>query len=168
MRERSTENGKRLNVCTTPSKLPAYTFVKMTNKKNFLYHGSIVAGIKELEPRKRYTPGVLGNNAKPAVYAAANPAYAAGHGFPWGSNDGFDIYENKGIVTLIVPKRHKKRLNQPVFIYKISGKYFKLLVNDSPKTRIYISYKKAKPVEVKSFKNVREAIRYYGGKIEII
>src|SRR3989344_5542263 len=138
------------------------------NKKKFLYHGSIVASIKELEPRKRYTPGVLGSNAKPAVYAAANPAYAAGHGFPWGSSEGFDIYENNGIVILAVPKKYKSRLNVPLFVYKIPWKKFILLKKDSPKTRIYISYRKVKPAGVKSFKNVKEAIEYYGGKTKII
>ncbi len=137
-------------------------------KPKYVYHGSITSGIKELDPRKRYTPGVLGKDVRAAIYAAANPVYAAAHGFPWGSSEGFDVYENKGIVTLVVPKRHRKRLNQPVFIYKLPGKYFKLLVNDSPKTQIYISYKKVKPVDVFSFDSVTEAIKYYKGKIKFV
>jgi len=133
-------------------------------KLKYLYHGSITSEIRELEPRKRYTPGVLKGRAKPAIYAAADPAYAVAHGFPWGSSEGFDVYEYNGVVTLVVPKKHKKRLNQPVFIYKISGKYFKLLVNDSPKTQIYISYRKVKPTEVISFSSVAKAIKYYKGE----
>ena len=137
-------------------------------KLRYLYHGSITPGIKELKPMIRYTPGVLKGKAKPAIYAAADPAYAVAHGFPWGSSEGFDVYEYKGVVTLVVPKKYKKRLNQPVFIYKIYGKDFKLLLNDSPKTRIYISYKKVKPIDVVSFETVTEGIKYYKARIKII
>ena len=117
----------------------------------------------------RYTPGVLKGKAKPAIYAAADPAYAVAHSFPLGgSSEGFDVYEHKGVVILVVPKKYKKRLNQPVFIYKIYEKDFKLLVNDSPKTRIYISYKKVKPIDVVSFETVAEGIKHYNGTIKII
>ena len=134
-------------------------------KLKYLYHGSITSEIRELEPRKRYTPGVLKGRAKPAIYAAADPAYAVAHGFPWGSSEGFDVYEYNGVVTLVVPKKHKKRLNQPVFIYKISGKIRSFVWI---KTKIYISYRKVKPTEVISFSSVAKAIKYYKGKIKIV
>ena len=137
-------------------------------KLKYVYHGSTTSGIKELEPRKRYTPGILGKEAKPAIYAAADPAYAAGHAFPWKSSEGFDIFEKDNRVILIVPKKFKKRLDQQIYIYKLPIKNFKLLKPDTPKALIYISYKKVEPVEVKAFKNIIEALKFYGGEVEYI
>jgi len=138
-------------------------------KLKYLYHGSTTPSLQELTPQKRYTPKTLGKNAKPAIYAAADPAYAAGHAFPWVSDEGFDIYELNNTVTLIVPKKHRNRLNQETFIYKLPSKDFRLLKEEQdPKTRIYLTNKKVKPISVKSFKNVKEAIEFYGGKVEFI
>ena len=137
-------------------------------KPLIVYHGSKIKNIKELEPRKRYTPGILGNKANLLIYAAADPAYAAGHAFEWSSDDGIDIYDNEGIVTLEVPKKFKSKLNISICIYELSSKTFTLLKRDSPKSRIYISPKKVKPINAKCFKSVFEAFKFYNGKIIIL
>ena len=77
-------------------------------KLKYLYHCSTTPGIKELEPRKRFTPMILGKKAKPAIYAAKDPGYAAGHGFSWKSSDGLDIFEYNNKVILKVPKKNSK------------------------------------------------------------
>jgi hypothetical protein len=137
-------------------------------KPSILYHGSTTPDIKTLEPRKRYTPAALGKKAKPAIYAAADPAYAVGHGFPWSSDEGFDIYEKDGTVVLMVPREMKGRLEQKIFVYALPARGFHLLKEDSPKSRIYLSHRRVKPIKAEGFDNVRKAMKYYGGKIKLI
>jgi|SRR3989344_5543925 len=136
-------------------------------KPNIVYHGSVTRNIVEFEPQKRYTPGVLGKNAKPLIYAAADPAYAAGHGFEWSSDEGIDIYEKGGVVILEVPKKFKNRLNQSICVYELPSKTFHLLMKDSPKSLIYISSEKVKPISVNIFKSVFEGFKFYNSKIII-
>ena len=134
-------------------------------RKKYLYHGSIIAGIEEIEPRKRFIPAELVNEAKPAVYAADNPGYAAGHGFPWKSSEGFDIYEYEGKIVLKAPRKFKDRLKQKLFVYKLPAKDFKLLKKDSLKTSIYFSYEKVRPISVKFFSSVKNALDFYNVKV---
>jgi hypothetical protein len=56
-------------------------------KPAYLYHGSTTSDIKILIPKLRHTPGEL-KEKKEAIYAASDPAYAAGHAFPWTSKEG--------------------------------------------------------------------------------
>ena len=135
---------------------------------SYVYHASSVPGIKRLTPRKRYVPGVLGNKAKPAVYAAIHPAYAVGHGFSWDSSEGFDIFEKKGKIILEVPLVFKERLNYPVYVYSLPLQSFRVLEKSSPLTSILISYQSVIPVHIKRFATVRKALKFYGGTVKYV
>lgn len=54
--------------------------------QKILYHGSPEGNIKKFELRKNTTPGILGENVKPAIYATDILAYAVAFGFPWSTN----------------------------------------------------------------------------------
>ncbi len=136
--------------------------------KKHLYHGSITPGIKELQPRKRFTPSALGKNISPAIYATDDPCYAVAHGFPWNTKEGFDTYYRKNKLILNVPKKFRKRLKQKIYIYKLPRKNFKLLKNVKPIGRNYRSHIKIKPTSVKYFKDIIAAFKYYKRKIRFI
>ncbi len=132
-----------------------------------LYHGTIVPNIKELEPRKRYTPGQIDYDVPPAVYATDDPAYASAHAFPWGSNEGFDLYYDKqNILTFQVPKKYKSRLETEIFIYEVPEDKFTLLENVSPKGRNYWSLEKVVPITIMHYKSVEEAITKNNGIVK--
>ena len=134
----------------------------------FLYHGSSTPNIKEFEPRKRYTPGALGKDVPPAIYATDDAAYASGHAFPWSSKEGFDLRYENGKLVLIVPEKEQDRLNQKIYIYKLKADNFELLPDVSPKGRTFWSLKPATPIEVKEFQTVKEAVEFYGGNIRLV
>jgi hypothetical protein len=136
--------------------------------KKFVYHGSKTPDIEELEPRQRFTPGLLRGREVPLIYAASDPAYAAGHGFEWTSEEGFDIGEKNGEIVLKVPQRHLERLNTPIHIYTLPADNFRILEENSPKASILVSDKRVRPIKVDSFRNVREAIEHYKGRVRII
>ena len=138
-----------------------------------VFHGSNSRGIEEFKLRRRFVPGVEGDAAPPAVYASDDPAYAAGHSFPWTSSDGIDLgfcrdeFQREQVV-LSVPEKLLERLKQPVFLYTLLGERFQLLPNVSPIGHNYRCLRTVKAIDVVEFDSVTEAVAYYGGKIEVI
>jgi len=134
----------------------------------FVYHGSVTPDIKMFEPRKRYTPGEFSENEiNEAIYAGDDPAYCAAHAFPWGSEEGFNLFYENDKVVLEVPEKYKDSLNQKVYIYKLPSSAFKLL-DIEPKGHNFWSKEKVKPIGIQKFNSVTEAIKTLGGKIRII
>ncbi len=133
-----------------------------------VYHGSIIAGIKILEPKKRFTPGALGKDVPLAIYATDDPGYAAAHSFPWSSREGFDAYYKSDKLILKVPKLFQDRLEQEICIYTLPVKQFSLLKNVKPIGRNYWAHVPIKPISAKCFPAVSVALKYYGVKIKII
>ncbi len=87
-----------------------------------LYHGSVVRGLKVLEPKKRFTPSETIDFS--AIYATPSKTFAITHSFPWSSEDGFDVEIKDGQVTLLCPKLSVHKLIVPISIYVISDKDF--------------------------------------------
>ncbi len=131
----------------------------------FIYHGSITGEIKEFEPRKRYTPSE--EVATKRTYASDNPCFAVMHSFPWSSEEGIDIVEKEDKLYLQIPKDLQNRLNQPIYIYKLSGDNF-VLTEEENTGNTYHTEKPVKPLSVKRFSTVTEGIEYYGGAIEVL
>jgi hypothetical protein len=132
-----------------------------------LYHGTSVAGIEELEPRRRFTPGALGMDAPPAIYATDDPAYAAAQAFPWSSAEGFDLRYVEGVVVLTVPGEHAPRLEQPICVYELPATSFELLPQVAPRGRNYRSLRAVRPISVQAFPTVRAGIERYGGQVRL-
>jgi hypothetical protein len=130
-----------------------------------LYHGSTAGGIEELEPRRRFTPGVLGTAAPPAVYATDDPAYAAAQAFPWSSAEGFDLHYADGAAVLTVPAEHAPRLEQPIYVYEVPAASFELLPDVAPRGRNYRSLRAVRPLSVQTFPTVRAGIERLGGRV---
>lgn len=135
------------------------------DKLQFVYHGTITGDIDTFEPRKRYTPG--GEDVPPRVYAAPNPVFAAAHSFPWSSEEGIDVRFEGEQVVLVVPEKHKERLKQEVFIYKLLGDNFHK--TEEEKTgETYHTDEVTTPEDVLKFSSVSEAVEYFGGRVEIV
>jgi hypothetical protein len=132
-----------------------------------LYHGSSTPDLKVLEPRIRFTPGSLGKRAPEAIYAGDEPAYAATHGFPWSSKEGFDVVYENGKVVLIVPEAHRERLLQPLFVYEVPGDGFELL-DTEPKGHNYWTRERIVPVRCVRYETVTDAVERNGGSIRYI
>ena len=133
---------------------------------NYLYHGSITPNIEILEPRKRYTPGALGKEVPPAVYAGDDPFYCIGHALPWSSKDGFDLgFDAHGKCVFYVPLDRKFLLNQEVYLYTVPKEKFMLLPNVAPNGHNYWSLDSVKTIKVKKFKTVFEAAEKLNGII---
>lgn len=137
-------------------------------KPPFIYHGSLSGGIAVLIPRIKHEP----DDAKiPRVYASHLPAFAAAHSWDWSSKEGVDTKVEDNVVTLEIPKdlpNLKKRLNIPVYIYKVPSDGFnKTEEEDTGNT--YDSKEEVKPVgNPKVFNSVTEAVEYFGGKVVYI
>ncbi|MBL7045870.1 MAG: hypothetical protein ISR99_02480 [Parcubacteria group bacterium] len=140
-------------------------FLPKLEKPDSLYHGTNDGGIESFEPRKRYTPN--GFDVPPRVYATANPAFAAAHSFPWMSSEGVDLSIDDGNVLLSVPEHIKHRLDQEVFIYKLSSDSFEN-TSEEATGETFHSEEKVQPQEVIKFGSVTEAVEHFGGKVEII
>lgn len=137
-----------------------------------LFHASPCGTIEEFEPRKEATPTVEQGQSPARVYATDNPAYASGHGFSWATREGFDlgfIYDEGGkeLVKLAVPKEFAARLMQPVYIYQLPGDTFHPLEHVEPKGHNFASTERVKPLSKESFPDIRSAIEFYGGVVEI-
>lgn len=117
----------------------------MDAKPVFLYHGSATSGIKVLKPRRRRVPGT-DMDAPSAVYASDDPAFAAGFGFLWGSNEGgiwhgYATDDDEGsVVCMTVSTTHRHKLEQPVSVYKVSSDSFELMSHVPPEGRNYRSW----------------------------
>jgi len=85
---------EQLDVVAEISTPPLYHLAFLSGKltmPNMLYHASPQGGIKVFEPRRESTPSIEQGLSPPRVYAADHPAYAAGHGFRWGTSEGFEL-----------------------------------------------------------------------------
>lgn len=71
-------------------------------------------------------------------------------------------------MVLVVPVRDRWRLNQPIFVYKLPCESFDLMKEDTAKARIYLTHENVGVVGVKSFENVKEAVEFYDGRVEIV
>ena len=131
----------------------------------FLYHGTVTGGIKEFEPRKRYTPGI--GDSVPRIYATDKPVFAVMHAFPWSSDDGVDIVTRDENLCLQVPVHLKDRLNQSIFIYKLKGDTF-VLTEEEATGNTYHSEVAVIPESVESFNSVFEALEYFGGNVDFM
>lgn len=130
-------------------------------KPEFLYHGSVVADLKILEPRKRFTPSEDFREA--VIYATPVVAYAAAHAFPWSSDEGFDL-KTDDIIELIVPTSQKERLHTPISVYKVPADSFEHLLEEETGLTWHSSI--TVPVlEEKKFSSVVQALESLGGVV---
>lgn len=128
-----------------------------------LYHGSSTDGIERLEPRLRYTPGEE-LNSPAGIYATDLPAFAAGHSFPWSTDEGIDLNVIEGVVVMDVPQSILDRLERNIYIYTVSADPFTFLECESSGH----TYRTTQPVDClakAAFHNVKEAIEFYGGRV---
>jgi hypothetical protein len=134
-----------------------------------LYHGSSVHGLDYLEPRHRYTPGAE-HDSPEGIYASDDAAFAAGHAFPWHSEEGIDLgyYDETMTMTLQVPVSLRWRLDQSISIYTVDPKDFVVLPEVAPRGRTYRSLEKVKCLEEKCFDSVWEAFTAYGGQMRVV
>lgn len=131
----------------------------------FLYHGTVTANIKELEPRKRYTPG--GGEVPPRIYATDRPDFAVMHAFPWSSDEGIDIVEHEGKLSLLIPEHLKDRLEQSICIYELKGDTF-IFTEEEETGNTYHSDTPVIPDSVEEFSSVTEAVKHYGGTVKFV
>jgi hypothetical protein len=96
------------------------------------------------------------------------PAYAVGHGFPWGSEEGFDIDIENEKAVLYVPEKYRNRLNQKIYLYKFSGENFELLEDVTPLGHNFISYASLKPISCEEYSSVEEGMKANGGIVKFI
>lgn len=135
-------------------------------KPEFLYHGTDLPNIEEFEPRKRLIPGGDKGDVSARVYAGDNPAFAAAFSFPWSTDDGFELsVDDAGKVIFNVPIKFKDRLNQLVYLYKMSSDQFKPTSGEGT-GHSYHTENKVKPIEVQTFKSVQAAIENFGGVVK--
>ncbi|MDP2789541.1 MAG: hypothetical protein Q8O51_00205 [bacterium] len=132
----------------------------------FVYHASPSGDVQELEPRRGSIPGGANPETQPQlVYAGDVPAFAAAHGFPWGSDEGFELGVVAGQVLFRVPRVLKGRLSQPVYVYTLPGAGFRFTLGEGT-GHTFESAEKVKPTKVESFTTVQEAIEHFGGTVE--
>lgn len=134
-------------------------------KPELLFHGSDVADIENLEPRKRFTPA--GKDVPERIYAGDNPAFAAAHSFPWGSAEGFRLSVEEGKVVFEVPKKFKDRLTKKVYIYKLPSEKFEITTEEET-GHTFHSQEAVKPIGVEEFESVQDAIEHFGGIVSYI
>lgn len=146
-------------------KLEQETLLNHQEKPPFLYHGSLTAGIKELEPRERHKPD---ENIGSRIYATPLPGWAVAHSFPWSSDEGFDAnVEGDNMVVLVVPKGQEERLNVPVYIYKVLGDNFNKTKEEGT-GNTFDSKEKVSVIGVEKFNSVTEALKHFRGKAVFI
>jgi hypothetical protein len=138
----------------------------------FVFHASPTGDIKEFEPRNGATPTVENRQSPARVYATDNPAYAAGHGFDWSTNEGVSLgfrtdEVGQEVLELEVPSALTNRLNKPVYVYSLPGELFDLLPHVAPFGHNYASTTPVKPIDVARFPDVRTAVESYGGVVKI-
>lgn len=136
-------------------------------KFEFLYHGTTIPDIKVFEPRIGLVPtGVDRESISPKVYATENPAFAAGHSFPWASGFGIELgFNENGKVILRVSNKLRDELNKKVYIYKMSSEGF-VPTKGEGAGHSYDIGKNVKAIESKEFETVEDAVKYYGGIVE--
>lgn len=139
--------------------------VETKEKPKFLYHGTTVQNIDELEPREDITP--QGEKMGKCIYTTPNPAFAAAQSFWWVTSEGVKLFTRDGQVVLKVPEALQGRLHQPVSIYTLSSESFEKTDRDTMKLT-YISRIPVKPDNEQKFASVIEAVEHFGGIVEII
>jgi uncharacterized protein len=141
------------------------------NTSEVLYHGSGTPNIKQLQPRRDSFPG-REPQAPPAVYAGADPAYAAAHIFK-GPKELFCEpvrSDKKGLVIcrLEVRENHQDELRHRACIYLVQRDAFEYLPHVAPRGQ---NYRSLKPVQVLceiSYPDIRTAIEELGGVVSVI
>jgi len=133
-----------------------------------LYHGSITPNIEQLEPRRRYTPGQLGDDVPAAVYATDDPAYAAAHAFPWGSDEGFDLRYIDGMLHFEVPAQFRDRLKVPAYLYELPADNFTVIDGVRPLGRNYWATVPVKPTGRIDYQTVEEGVTKNGGVVDYV
>ena len=135
-----------------------------------VYHASSRSDLDLIIPRKRATPAVEMGRSPPRVYAGDNPAYAAAHGIPWATAEGFlllaDLDEQgEGYVEFGVPRDLMQRLDQPVCIYCLPREGFERLVGVEPEGHNFASTNIVMPLARQAFPSVCAAIKCCGGVV---
>jgi hypothetical protein len=148
-------------------------------KPPFLYHGSTIGGIEELNPRERHKPD---EKIGARVYASNLPAWAAAHSWDWSSDEKYiskkkfgltettqiDTRVRGGRVILQIPKgMDMTRLAVPVYIYKVPSESFNLTSKEGSGCT-YDSSENIIPIEVEKFNSVTEALHHYGGELVFV
>jgi hypothetical protein len=141
-----------------------------------LFHGSMIEGIKILEPRGESRPECM-PDAPLAVYAGDDPAYCAAHAFPGDTANGeigldyFGSWVNGkpvwGPFTLTIPSKRASDLELPVSIYKVPISAFEPLPEVPPHGRNFWSLKSVAVLEELRFPSIIKAIENFSGKIVI-
>lgn len=130
-----------------------------------LFHGSQTDNIEMLVPQKRFVPG---NDTAPpsAIYASDHPAYAAAHAFPWITSEGVNLYFDRKLVVLEVPKNIEERLKKPIFVYTVPADTFEIVASDA----VGHNFRSIKPVRClakRRFETVIDAVTTFGGTVTI-
>jgi hypothetical protein len=133
-------------------------------KTHVLYHASPHPDIALLIPQRRDTPG-LQPNSPPAVYASDHPAYAAAHGFRWASAEGFELFFFRSTPVLVVPRFHRQRLFNRVYLYEVAPGCFEQLTNVGPAGHNFCAFVDVAPISVREFESVAAAVEILGGAI---
>jgi len=134
-----------------------------------VYHGTTKQKLEIIKPFKRYTPGGedIAGRIPPRIYATYNPAYAAAHSFPWSSEDGFDIKVEGSNIALVVPRGKAQILEQPICIYTVPDDSFTFTLEEETGLTCHSEFE-ITPIDCQCFLNVTEALKHYGGAIQII
>lgn len=135
-----------------------------TEKPPFLFHGSLVADIKEFEPRIGHTPD---EKKIPRVYATQSAAWAAAHSWNWSSSEGIKLSAEGDHILLKVPRKFQKRLKVPIFIYKLPSTNFNQISKEGSGLT-FDSKEKVRPISVERFNSVIEAIQHFGGQVALL
>jgi hypothetical protein len=128
----------------------------------YLYHGSTTQNLKNLEPRKRFTPN--GDIDYSAIYATPSMAFAATHSFPWSTKEGFDLSIENGEIFFTVPSNFRERLNAPISIYKLPSDGFQQTKEESTGYTWHTT-KDAIVLEEVKYKSVIEALNKLNIKV---
>jgi hypothetical protein len=131
-----------------------------------LFHGSGIADIAVLEPRRIFMPGEVDPEQWPAlVYASDLAAFAAAHAFPWDSEDGFQLsVDFHKRVKMRIPQVLSGLLRRPVYIYTVRAESFEPTREEHTGHTFHCG----KPVPVmtcKAFDSVEAAITALGGVV---
>lgn len=133
-----------------------------------LYHGSPEGNIQKFELRKNTTPGILGKDVKPAIYATDILVYAVAFGFPWSSNNDeveLSFLEN-GKVELIVPEKIRARLREKVYVYVFDATKFELIPNADPINHNFWTHEEIDILDKIEFESVEIALKALGSEVK--
>ncbi|ATB42889.1 hypothetical protein CYFUS_008368 [Cystobacter fuscus] len=136
------------------------------SRPSVLFHGSAIADIAVLEPRRIFMPGEVDPEQWPAlVYASDLAAFAAAHAFPWDSEDGFQLsVDFHQRVKMRVPRALSELLGRPVYLYTVSAEGFEQTREEITGHTFHCG--RLVPVMAcKAFDSVEAAIHFHGGVV---